>query len=413
MAMLVVFGFNLIWVQRLVHQEFCLHMEDQAGMLAGMLAGLLAEGSTAEEALERLSSWQGRLHELEVVGRDGRVLVSTRPHRVGEPAGPAGESEEGFSVLSSLPGEGEVAGLRLWMPTARVSQAYLKATLVNLAGMVVAGTILFALIWVVTTRVGSSYEDLLDRVSELERAHARTARLKAMGQMAAGVAHEIRNPLNALGIGLQRIRSEVVPVLGSDAGRWGENVERLYGEVQRVNGIVEDFLDLARPPKLVLSEGSVSQLVENLVETYRSEAEKAGVRLEVEGRDSDARAYLDRDRLGQVVVNLLKNGIEAAARREEGAGRVAVCVTPGDGGCRIDVADDGPEPPEEELDQMFDAFYTTKPQGTGLGLPLARQIVEAHGGTLRAARSEGRTVLSMSLPSKRRASSESEGMKRS
>jgi signal transduction histidine kinase len=214
-----------------------------------------------------------------------------------------------------------------------------------------------------------------------EDALRRHDRLAAMGELAATVAHEVRNPLNAIGMSVQRLRREFSEVPASahsaDQTEQRELLDVLSGETQRINRIVQQFLDFARPPGLTLRPTDLGEVVGDVVTDLRATAATRGVMLEVDTARA-GKAMVDPDQLKQAVDNLVRNAIEASSN----GGRVAVRVYRAASGHTIEIEDAGSGIPADILPRIFDLYFTTKTAGTGVGLAVTHQIVEAHGGTI-------------------------------
>jgi len=231
-----------------------------------------------------------------------------------------------------------------------------------------------------------------------EAALRRRDRLAAMGELASTVAHEVRNPLNAIGMSVQRLRREFVdankPADGAGASEQRELLDVLSGETQRINRIVQQFLDYARPPRLAARRTDLGGLVADIAASLRASAEARGVSI----ADDAARAgegVVDPDQLRQAIDNLVRNAIDASP---PGA-RVSVRARRAGAGHVIEIEDRGPGIPADILPKIFDLYFTTKPDGTGVGLAVTHQIVEAHGGTIEVDSAEGRgTRMIVSIP---------------
>ena len=204
-------------------------------------------------------------------------------------------------------------------------------------------------------------------------------RLVAVGEMATGLAHEIRNPLGAIKAAAQYIEPGMVD--GEDREFLGILVE----EVDRLNNVVTRFLDYARPLRTRLSTFDLNQLIDKAVTLMAPEAGLQNVELETKLTPELPEVFIDGEQIRQVLLNLLLNAIDAI----EDGGKVSVTTTqlPPDerehlGYVAIQVKDSGLGIPQEQIDKIFNPFYTTKGNGTGLGLAITYRIVQAHEGNL-------------------------------
>jgi two-component system, NtrC family, sensor histidine kinase HydH len=231
------------------------------------------------------------------------------------------------------------------------------------------------------------------RVYTLERALTRQERLAALGHLAAGVAHEVRNPLNAIGMGIQRLQGEFSPVEGEAEFR--HLCTMIRGEVARLNGIVEEFLQLARVPALQREPVEVATLLHEVVALMEAEARAHAVRLTLRVPAGLPALVVDPQQLKQALINLLLNAIQATPP----GGAVQVTAAAETEALRLAVIDSGRGIAPDMLERIFDPYFTTRPQGTGLGLPIALRIIQAHGGTLDVSSLLGRgTTVEVRLP---------------
>ncbi|MEO0324973.1 MAG: ATP-binding protein [Myxococcota bacterium] len=231
---------------------------------------------------------------------------------------------------------------------------------------------------------------------ELRRLSAEAEALAAVGTLTAGLAHEIRNPLNAASLQLQVLRRRARRL--SSADRLLAPVDIVRKELSRLSVMLDEFLGFARPDRLEAKVIVLRELLEDVVALERLECEEAGVHIEASG-DAQLTARGDRSRLQQVLVNLVRNAVEAM--RERGGGTIQLGVSDeGDTLC-VSVRDDGPGPPED-AGEVFRPFFTTKAAGTGLGLAIVDKIVRMHGGevSLRA-RPGGGASAEFTLPRRR------------
>lgn len=201
-------------------------------------------------------------------------------------------------------------------------------------------------------------------------------RLVAIGTTSAKFAHEVGNPLNGMLMNLQLIQRRIrKDVPGKELAPL---VERVEHEVRRLGGLLEEFRSMSRRQSFVFEAVAPSQLLEEFAKTHRELYASMGVRVEVSSEDSLPAVHVDREKLTQVLLNLAKNAAEAMA--EQGGGTLSLRARGDEYGVWLDVADTGSGIPEGV--DVFEPFVTTKSQGTGLGLPVVRQIVARHGGEL-------------------------------
>jgi two-component system sensor histidine kinase HydH len=217
----------------------------------------------------------------------------------------------------------------------------------------------------------------------LEAEAARAERLAALGDVAAAFAHEVRNPLNAVSIGLQRLRAEFSPEPADEYARF---VELMQAEVRRLNGIVEEFIGLARPLPVEASSFDVGDLLHELALLAEGEAKAARIAVQLAVPAPLPPLVADRDQVKQVLLNLALNGIQAMA----GGGALTLGAQAAGDTIRLTVSDTGPGIAPEVRARIFDPYFSTRRDGLGLGLTIARRIVEAHGGRIDVDSTPGR-----------------------
>ena len=236
-------------------------------------------------------------------------------------------------------------------------------------------------------------------------AMTRAERLAAMGQLAAGLAHELRNPLTSMKILIQAAceGDESATLDRKDLGV-------LRDEVNRLDQIIQNYLDYARPPQIERSEFALRRVVEQSVELVGSRAAQMDLRIDCRLPERIVKVDVDAGQIRQVLLNLLLNAIDASPegetitlrmRFESEDGSAAAPATEDEPPkwVVIEVADRGPGLPKELDDRIFEPFVSTKEAGTGLGLPTCRRIVEDHGGHIVAADgAEGGAVFTVWLP---------------
>ncbi len=233
-------------------------------------------------------------------------------------------------------------------------------------------------------------DDVSDAVATKSRL-IQTERLAAIGRMAAHVTHEVRNPLSSIGLNVDMLGDEV-----QDAGPESERLlQSIQQELERLEGITEEYLRLARLPEPTLTPQDPIEFLEDVARFIQREMDSAGVELQLDLAAQLPPIAMDEPQFRQAVLNLLRNAREAMPD----GGVVKLEAMRYNGGVRIQVHDEGPGISEEDREHIFDLFYTTKERGTGLGLPLTQQIVVAHGGKIRCkARHPHGTTFDVWLP---------------
>jgi PAS domain S-box-containing protein len=209
----------------------------------------------------------------------------------------------------------------------------------------------------------------------LQRQIERKDKLSAMGELAAGVAHEIRNPLNSINIIAQRIQYEFVPT--EDLDEYTNLISTIRSEVIRVNKIIKQFLEFTSPPKLNLVEADLNDLVKDCINFFDSEAQLKHIILTADLIEN-IKVFLDKERIKQVLVNLIKNSIEAI----EAEGFIKVSTKIDSQNAIIEISDNGIGFSDELKSKIFNIYFTTKSAGTGLGLSIVHQIINDHSGTI-------------------------------
>jgi signal transduction histidine kinase len=297
----------------------------------------------------RLEDTTGRRRE-EMIGRPGRALIGS-------------------------------GGVDLRLPTASGGHRLVRWQLSEVAARSAEDPVTFAVGIDVTEE------------REAQRRAMRAERLAAVGTLAAGLAHEVRNPLNSASLQLQVLkrriqRGETTPEALSAV------VDVVDSEIRRLDHLVNDFLAFARPTPLDLRPTDLNRLVAAVVDLLRPECAAAAVEVELSLDPRVGTVLADQDRLRQVLLNVIRNALEAVVSH----GMVCVRTLPADprGEVTIVIEDDGPGFPEDA--PIFDAFYTTKEQGTGLGLSIVHRIVTEHGGSIGVESRPGLTRFSIRLP---------------
>jgi len=213
--------------------------------------------------------------------------------------------------------------------------------------------------------------------------------------IAAGIAHEVRNPLNALQINLEILEEEISEIVPDRRSHVFEVIGKIAGELRSLDNFVTEFLRFARPPRLNREPVAVRLLLADLVTFIGPECSRKGVSLSLAAHGGPETVVADGFQLKHAVLNLVLNALQATPK----GGAIAIETGGDDRALEVRVRDGGEGMSEGVLPRAFDAFFTTREGGTGLGLPIARRIVEAHGGTLDLQSREGEgTLATLSLP---------------
>lgn len=207
----------------------------------------------------------------------------------------------------------------------------------------------------------------------LESELRREDRLRALGRLAAGLAHEIRNPLNSIRLTVQLLERR----LGTNSIR-PEDLETIRTEVDRLNALLSDLLDLQRSRHPRPEMQAVLPILQHCIDLVERQAEMQNTTIRLECPGGELTAFFDSQQLTQTVVNLLLNALEASAA----GGTVRVRAFEENEVARVEVQDEGPGLNPDEEEHLFEPFYTTKPTGTGLGLAVSRELMRSQGGNL-------------------------------
>lgn len=233
----------------------------------------------------------------------------------------------------------------------------------------------------------------LAEVRRLQDEIRRKEKLAAIGDLAAGVAHEIRNPLSSIK-GIASYYKGKFADGSEDKEMAGVMVE----ETDRLNRVISELLEFARPSKLNLKLSDLNELLKHSALLVQQEAAAKNIQIHLNLTSGSVETEVDPDRLTQCFLNLYLNALQAM----KNGGQLAVAsATNNDGSVSIDIKDNGSGIPADDLGKIFDPYFTTKPKGTGLGLAIVHKIVEAHQGQIKARSIIGQgTIFSIILPLK-------------
>jgi two-component system sensor kinase FixL len=254
-----------------------------------------------------------------------------------------------------------------------------------------------------------------EQVRSLEEQLLHADRLVILGELTAGIAHEINQPLTAIAAYadagrkiIDRIGEEPVAspanslastLANSAAADMHSICERIGGQARRAAEVVQRLRGLVRSGRLSKARYDINDIIRNILLLFEFEVKKTGTDLLFFPLEPSESMYVDEIQVQQILVNLVKNSLDAIAESGRAGGRVEIHVRKEGAEVLVAVSDNGPGVPESHRARLFDAFFTTKPKGVGLGLSICRTIAAAHGGTLRYEQSElGGSCFTLSLP---------------
>jgi len=215
----------------------------------------------------------------------------------------------------------------------------------------------------------------LESIKTLRSLVSYSAKLAALGRLTSGVAHEVKNPLNAMTIHLELLKER----LGPSAETVQENVEVIGSEIKRLDRALQGFLKFVRPQELTLTSVDLNALLRGLEALLQPEWQSAGVRF-VMVLHQDLHVMADEELLRQAFLNILLNACQAMP--DGGTIHIATALEQGESSAQVTISDEGTGIPAEDVDKIFSLYYTTKPGGSGIGLSLVYRIVQLHDGSI-------------------------------
>lgn len=253
----------------------------------------------------------------------------------------------------------------------------------------------------VTEKLRHSHDALHDEVARLREQLAganaqleRSRRLAALGEMAAGIAHEIRNPLAAIHL-YTRLISDDLALASPNTRAAADNAGKIADAVRSLNAIVTDVLHFAREMSPRRRPVAVTDLIERAISAHRPAIEQAQVAVVVQA-DDDLMLEVDGDLVQQALLNLIRNAVDAMSETESRR-KLTLKALRCERQVIITVADTGPGIAPEHADRLFNPFFTTRNTGTGLGLAIVHRILDAHGGSI-SVRNQRGAVFTLTFP---------------
>ncbi len=242
-------------------------------------------------------------------------------------------------------------------------------------------------------QMSSELQSSARQIQELhEQEMRRAAQLASVGELASGIAHEIKNPLVGMASGVDLLSRQV----GTDP-KAAAILEQVHVQVRRIESAIQDLLSYASPKEPLFVWADPKQLVEKLIALVRPQADAAGVQVTERHAESLPRIRVDPELLTQALVNLALNAIQAT----EPGGSLQISLESADNSVRFSISDTGKGITDDEVERIFRPFYTTKHRGTGLGLAITRGIVERHGGQIEIESKPGAgSTFTLAIPAK-------------
>jgi len=241
-----------------------------------------------------------------------------------------------------------------------------------LAGAAAAGPLCAAAAFWATRRAWRNARKLSARKKGYDQ-------LVEIGQLTGGLAHEIKNPLSTINVNLKLLAEDLARSDDETHKRWLRRIRNVQEETDRVRGILDDFLRFAGKYELNLAEVDLRRLIDELADFFGPQAESAGVVMRTSLPNGEVPCRADGNLIKQALLNLMINAVDAMGA----GGELLIKLSAQRARAIVEVIDTGPGIAPDDLERIFEVYYSTKHRGTGLGLPTTRRIVREHGGTVR------------------------------
>jgi two-component system sensor kinase FixL len=246
----------------------------------------------------------------------------------------------------------------------------------------------------------SAFRAAQEKVRELEEQLLHADRLVILGELTAGIAHEINQPLTAIAAYADAGRSMIDRVGDSASPEDMHTIcERIGEQSRRAGEVVQRLRRLVRSGTVTKSRQNINKIINNILLLFEFEVKKTNTIITFEPLDNLESLYVDEIQIQQILVNLVKNSLDAIAEAGHSEGKIDILVTTKGPEVRVAVTDNGPGVPEAYQSRLFESFFTSKPKGVGLGLSICKSIAAAHGGSLRYSQpAAGGSRFTLSLP---------------
>lgn len=275
------------------------------------------------------------------------------------------------AVLDVLPAPRSIAVLALSMDESEVVLGESKRhIIVSTLLMMMIGLLAMGILYGVQNRHVNRVRDMTEQLNKARR-------LQSLGRLGAGMAHEIRNPLNSISMAAQRLSREY-PVAGEKKPGYDRITEVIAIETRRLNNLVDDFLTFSSSGNLRLQMHSMKEIISRVVFLLQPEASDAGILIEVSEKETGREILIDPDRMEQALMNIIRNAFDAMPQ----GGHIRIDSRYGKDAVSLRITDNGTGIAQEDLDNIFDPSFTTRDKGVGLGLAIAHEIVTAHDGEI-------------------------------
>ncbi|MEI7590171.1 MAG: ATP-binding protein, partial [Deltaproteobacteria bacterium] len=235
----------------------------------------------------------------------------------------------------------------------------------------------------------------ISNILEMERQIEKAERLSSLGKLAAGVAHEIRNPLNAISMAAQRMKRDFTPADPTKVEEFSSLATVIRDEIRRLDGIIEEFLSLSKTRRLDIQPYPLTEMIQKIVSLMDAQAQEKGISFQTDF-DENLLVPIDADKFQQALLNIIKNAIESITE----TGIISISANKiNDETAKVVITDNGCGMSQNEIEHIFNPEYTTKEKGLGLGLTLSYEIIRGHGGKINVSSKENRgTAFEIVLP---------------
>lgn len=447
-------SFAFYWLtEKAVVKEIMADTADLTTAVQISVEQLTAQGGTDEA---RLRAYVNRLNkkgvkEISVLSNENKVIASSNPQRKDRPADPrrrdlviterigedlgAKKDQKPYNILVPIVVAGEQLGyvhiIMIMDDFSRLIRASFYKRLAVHIGIFSVGILLsFYLAWRYTRPIQQvveaaksvaagdltrslvvqgggeigeltqSFNEMVEKLrlqKSLEGRLRHAEHLSAVGQLASGIAHEIRNPLNLINLSIDHLHAQMDQTRSLDKKEIDKLVVNIKTEIHRLNRMIENFLDFGKPLRLRVQSADLAPLLSEVLQLARPKGMDQGVVFETEGIEDLPRVLVDAEQIKNCFVNITVNALQAMSHG--GILRISAQPDPENGCVLVRFSDTGCGIEKDHLLKIFEPYFTTKKLGIGLGLALTKRVLEEHGGTISVTSESGSgTTITISLP---------------